>query len=124
MTKEALFGTSIAGEARYDGSDAVVNLTSTNPSWTSAADAAAWKALLAKPKEGARYVVGAILRVTGTAINVSLAGGAPSEESDGLTWPLNYERVFVHAPDAIRVANFYLPTGASLHVELHWGRIA
>lgn len=123
MTREEIHGRVIAGEARFDGAGAVVNLPTSNPTWTSAASAAAWQALFAKPTEGAKYVTGAHLRVTGGTVNASLAGAAPSA-ADGLEWGAGYERELIVAPEALRAAKFFVPVGAKLHVVLYWGRYA
>lgn len=116
---------SIAGEARFDGADAVVSLVDTAPTWTSAASAAAWKALFDRPTENgvSRYVTGVRVLVTGAAVKGSLAGATPSA-ADGLNIPVApYELELCDAPEAIRAAKFYVPAAAQLNVTLLWGRL-
>ena len=112
-----------AGEARFDGADAVVEIDGA-PSWSSAGSTAAWQALFSTPTDGQpggnlRYITNVDLAFSAGGAFMTAAGGTPTVANG---YPAGDES-YRNMADTIRGAKFFLPTGVSMYVRLWWGSL-
>lgn len=124
-----------AGEARFDGAGAIITLgtSGTNPTWTSLASNAIWKALFASPLSGPtwagagsmQYITNADFYVGGTGAScfvtkVDSPTNAPTA-ANGFEWPLGYSESIRNCPEMLRSMQIYVPANTKLYVALYWG---